>query len=116
MTPSVDPDVPAAENPSASDIVALSEFAPGPVSSQKVGATSAVNHFPEVESAAAQWDALVGTIGPNWPHPLGVNIREWVRFSRYPNYLAAYIVAGRLQAEEVPVIVEVIGEIGRAHV
>jgi hypothetical protein len=46
---------------------------------------------------------------PTWPSPPQVPPREWERFERYPNYLAAQIVAGLLESEGVPTLVESIG-------
>ena len=46
---------------------------------------------------------------PPWPDPSGVSYWEWERFGRYSNYIAAQIVAGRLEMEGVPAIVEAIG-------
>jgi hypothetical protein len=55
---------------------------------------------PEVSAAAAE---------PPWPIPPHTPFREWQRLDRYPNYLAAHIVAGLLENEGVPTIVESIG-------
>lgn len=37
--------------------------------------------------------------------------REWVEFGSYPNYLAAHIVAGRLEVEGVPTLIECVGNL-----
>ena len=51
----------------------------------------------QVEAAAAE---------PPWPSQPHVDFRDWRRFARYPNYLAAHIVAGLLENEGVPTVVE----------
>src|ERR1700681_2758991 len=47
-----------------------------------------------------------GAAEPPWDAPPYLLLREWERFARYPNYLAAHIVAGLLENEGVPTIVE----------
>jgi hypothetical protein len=58
---------------------------------------AAVPQLEEVSAAAAE---------PPWPKFPRIDFREWRRFERYPNYLAAHIVAGLLENEGVPTIVE----------
>src|SRR5262245_52988330 len=43
---------------------------------------------------------------PPWSLPPGVRTTEWDAFATYPNYLAAEIVAGLLENEGLPAIVE----------
>ena len=45
---------------------------------------------------------------PEPPWPSGPVLQDWERFERYPNYLAAHIVAGLLETEGVPTIIEAV--------
>jgi hypothetical protein len=54
----------------------------------------------EVSAAAAE---------PPWPNQPRTDFRDWRQFARYPNYLAAHIVAGLLENEGVPTVVESFG-------
>jgi hypothetical protein len=44
-----------------------------------------------------------------WPSPADAGRLQWERFARYPDYVAAHIVAGLLENEGVPAVVESIG-------
>ena len=63
------------------------------------------------EAGAAQLEVSAAAAEPPWPSFPRIDFREWRRFSRYPNYLAAHIVAGLLENEGVPTIVESFGVI-----
>jgi hypothetical protein len=45
---------------------------------------------------------------PPWPTPSETLLWNWERFERYPNHITASIVAGRLEADGVPTIVEAV--------
>lgn len=60
-------------------------------------------------SNIAQMEVSAAAAEPVWPSPSPEFLREWERFARYPNYLAAMIVAGLLENEGVPTVVESIG-------
>lgn len=60
-------------------------------------------------SSVAHTQPLSGAAEPPWASPPAAPVREWERFGRYPNYLAAQIVAGFLENEGVPTLVESIG-------
>src|SRR5262245_17791686 len=60
-------------------------------------------------SAVAQLEVSAAAAEPPWPSWPRIDFREWRRFARYPNYLAAHIVAGLLENEGVPTVVESYG-------
>jgi hypothetical protein len=57
-------------------------------------------------SAMAQLEVSAAAAEPPWPSQPPMDFRDWRRFARYPNYLAAHIVAGLLESEGVPTVVE----------
>jgi hypothetical protein len=57
----------------------------------------------------AQLEVSAAAAEPPWSSFPRIDFREWRRFSRYPNFLAAHIVAGLLENEGVPTIVESYG-------
>lgn len=57
-------------------------------------------------STAAQLEVSAAAAEPPWPTYPPVDFRDWRQFARYPNYLAAHIVAGLLENEGVPAVVE----------
>ena len=60
-------------------------------------------------SAMAQLEVSAAAAEPPWPGQPQLDFRDWRRFARYPNYLAAHIVAGLLENEGVPALVESLG-------
>jgi len=68
-----------------------------------------LDHREGAVSAMAQLEVFAAAAEPPWPSPLHFPIREWRRFACYPNYLAAHIVAGLLENEGVPTVVESFG-------
>lgn len=46
---------------------------------------------------------------PRWPSQEQETLSEWGRFSRYPSAISAHVVAGLLNHEGVPTIVESLG-------
>jgi len=60
-------------------------------------------------SSAAYPDASSDAIEPFFPAPADGGWREWQRFSRYRSNLDAHIVAGLLENEGVPTIIESVG-------
>lgn len=54
----------------------------------------------------AQLDVSAAAAEPPWPNRLQAEFRDWRQFARYPNYLVAHIVAGLLENEGVPTVVE----------
>src|SRR5262245_43559964 len=60
-------------------------------------------------AAMAQLEVSTAAAEPPWPSPSQVDFDDWRRFARYPNYLAAHIVAGLLENEGVPTVVESYG-------
>jgi hypothetical protein len=64
---------------------------------------------PGIVLSVVQMEVTANVAEPTWPIPPGAPFREWERFGRYSNYIAAHIVAGRLEIEGVPTVVEEIG-------
>lgn len=64
---------------------------------------------PGAVAAMAQLEVSAAAAEPPWPTQPQVDFRDWRRFARYPNYLVAHIVAGLLENEGVPTIVESYG-------
>ncbi len=64
---------------------------------------------PKTVLSVAEIEVTVGAAEPPWPTPPSTPYREWERFGLYSNYIAAHIVAGRLEIEGVPTIVEASG-------
>jgi hypothetical protein len=68
--------------------------------------------IPSRDHAPTQMSSVMVSTGaaePVWPSPSSATQLTWERFARYPNYVAAEIVAGLLENEGVPVLVESIG-------
>jgi hypothetical protein len=60
-------------------------------------------------SSAVYAEAPADALEPVFPAPVGGGWREWERFSRYRNDLDAHIIAGLLENEGVPTIIEPLG-------
>ena len=75
------------------------------------GANGVLSSHPESEldSTESPWEILLGAATPPGPLRHGGLRLEWVPFAKYPNHLAAQIVAGLLEGEGVPAIIEAIG-------
>jgi hypothetical protein len=63
-------------------------------------------HPEGVLAGIVQLDPPGGVEERPWPEFPRSEPIEWARFERYPNYLAAEIVAGLLEGEGVPAVVE----------
>ncbi len=55
------------------------------------------------------FDGAAVVSDPYWPQLPSGAFREWVEFASYPNYLVAHIVAGRLEVEGVPTLIDCVG-------
>jgi len=64
---------------------------------------------PNTALSVAQIEVTAGATEPPWSNPPPTLYREWERFGLYSNYIAAHIVAGRLEIEGVPTIIEASG-------
>src|SRR4051812_33286161 len=69
--------------------------------------TIAVHPHLSVTSSVAHWEVSTAPADPppRAPRPHGSR-GDWQRFEHYPNYLAACIVAGLLENEGVPAVIE----------
>jgi hypothetical protein len=92
---------------SASTIARESDY-PSSTTSNEQATSSSVSVDSQVRavSSMAHWEVSAAAAEPPWPTPPHGSYREFQRFERYPNYLAACIVAGLLENEGVPPIVE----------
>src|SRR5689334_20023460 len=65
-----------------------------------------LDSHPYVVLTMASLDAATTDAEPPWPTVPHASIRDWCRFERYPNNWAACIIAGLLENEGVPTIIE----------
>src|SRR5262245_58191417 len=89
----------------------IAEELADPLLEASVNERTAISDGPRgyVVSSVRNLEVSATAAEPPWPLPPNAEYREWRRFARYPNYLAAHIVAGLLESEGVPTIVESIG-------
>ena len=67
------------------------------------------NLGPNIALSVAQIEITAAAAEPPWPTPQNAHSQEWERLGRYLNDIAAHIVAGRLEVDGVPTIVESTG-------